>query len=130
DVIAVLDSLDPPESYLPDEFRAATPELVERHVRGAARPSAIPLVLLGVGLALVLDLLVAGISSMGRELFHSENPRETLVGITVILTAFFAATAMVWLKRSKKPQIDSQYIRVAAVFPLLFVGYLFAGAIS
>ena len=129
-VIAVLDSLDLPESYIPDERRAATPELVELHGRGAARPSTIPLLLLVVGLALVLDLLVAGVSAVGRESFQSESAREALVGITVVLTAFFGATAMVWLKRSKKPQIDGQYIRVAAVFPLLFVDYLFAVAIS
>jgi hypothetical protein len=130
DVIAVLDSLDPPESYIPDELQAATPELVELHGRGAARPSRLPLLLLGVGLALVLDLLVAGLSAVGRELIQSENAREALVGITIVLTAFFGATGMVWLKRSKKPQIGGQYIRVAAVFPLLFVDYLFAVAIS
>jgi hypothetical protein len=130
DVIAVLDSLDLPESFIPDELRPAPPEVVESHGRGAARPSRLPLFLLVVGLALVLDLLVAGLSALGRELFQSENAREMLVGIAIVLTALFVATGMVWLKRSEKLPSDGQYLRVAAVFPLLFVDYLFAIAIS
>ncbi len=37
---------------------------------------------------------------------------------------------MVRLKRSKRPLVDIEYLRIAAVLPLLFVDYLFAVAFS
>jgi hypothetical protein len=130
DVMAVLDSLDPPKSYIPEELQAAIPALAAEHGQSLARQSRLQWLLIGIGLALVLDLLVAGITLAGRELFQSENARETLVGVTIVLTALFAAIAMIWIKQSKRPRLDAQYLRVAAVFPLLFVDYLFAVALS
>jgi hypothetical protein len=130
DVLAVLDSLDPPESYIPEEPQEAVPPLAEQCSQRSERQPKLPLLVVGIGLALVFDLLIAGVSLVGRDLFQSENARETLVGITIVLVALFAATGMVWLKRSKKLQFDSHYLRIAAVVPLLFVDYLFAVAIS
>jgi hypothetical protein len=130
DVLAVLDSLDPPEFYIPEGRQPALPTLAEQCGQRSARQPRLPVLLVGIGLALFLDLLIAGISLLGRDVFQSENARETLVGITLVLVAFIAATGMVWLKRSKQPWLDANYLRVAAVVPLLFVDYLFAVAIS
>ena len=134
-VLAVLDSLDSPECYIPEYMRATLSTPAIPADQSSARPSRLPLILIGLGLALLIDLVVAGIGLAGRELFLSENARETLVGVTIVLSALFAATAMVWLKRSKNTSnselwLDANYLRVAAVVPLLFVDYLFAVAIS
>jgi NADH:ubiquinone oxidoreductase subunit 6 (subunit J) len=113
----------------------AIPALAAQHGQETARGSRLPLLLVGIGLGLLLDLLFAGIGFVGGDVLQSENARETLVGVTIVLSALFAATAMVWLKRSKNtnksgPWLDANYLRVAAVVPLLFVDYLFAVAIS
>jgi hypothetical protein len=130
DVLAVLDSLDSPDCYIPEHLNAGLSTPGAGPDQNWARPPWPALLLIGVGLALLIDLVVAVIGLAGRELFLNENARETLVGVTVVLTALFAATGMVWRKRSKKPALDANYRRVAAVIPLLFVDYLFAVAIS
>ena len=129
DVLAVLDSLDPPESYIPEHMLALSTPAAEVD-QNSARPSRLPLLLIGVGFALLIDLVVAGIGLAGREFFLSENARETLVGVTVVLTALLAATGIVWLKRSKTSWLDANCVRIAAVIPLLFVDYLFAVVLS
>jgi hypothetical protein len=130
DVLAVLDTLDPPECYVPEHMRDTLSTPAAQPDQISARPRWLPPLLIGVGLALLIDLVVAGIGLAGRDVFLSENARETLVGVTIVLSALFAATGMVWLKRSKKPWLDANYLRVATVIPLLLVDYLFAVAIS
>jgi hypothetical protein len=129
DVLAVLDTLDPPECYVPEHMRDMLSNSAAQPDQNSPRPQW-PLLLIGVGLVLLIDLIVAGIGLAGRDLFLSENARETLAGVTIVLAALFAATGMVWRKRSTKLWLDANYLRVAAVIPLLFVDYLFAVAIS
>lgn len=139
DVLQVLADLDPPEAYIPEEFkRPAAPEQPGQAVAALAeasderprwyKPTAAKasLILLGFGLGLVADIALQIISAAGRELFRNENHREVAVGVAIVLTALLAAAAMVRLRRSKWLPIASAYARIALVFPLLAVDYVVA----
>ena len=137
DVLQVLASLDPPEAYIPAEFRrhaapvqlgqaVAVPQKVPQVQPRWYRPSAakVSLILLGFGLGLVAEIALQIISAAGREVFRNENHKETAIGIGIVLAALLAAVAMVSLRRSKWLPGLSAYSRVVLVFPLLAINYV------
>ena len=121
DVVAVLNSLDPPESYIPEEFRGrlaqATIEAVPVKPRGP-RVSKV-----AVGSAILVALLLL----FGVPLMATSHPRDaeeiaTFFGVNLFLTSLLGVVAVVRVLRSGGRLRGLPFALFAAIaFPLSLV---------
>ncbi len=121
EVVAVLNSLDPPESYIPEEFRG---RLTDATVQPApARPKGPRVSKMAVGSAvLVLLLLLIGVPMLA-----TSHPRDTeeiaaFFGVNLFLTTLLGVAALIRILRSNGRLRGLPFaLFTALAFPLALV---------
>jgi hypothetical protein len=121
DVAAVLDSLDPPEAYVPEELRGRLGEAPAGVV--AAKPRGPRVSKLAVASAVLVGLLLL----IGVPMLATSHPRDTqeiaaFFGVNLFLASLLGAVALVRVLRSSGRLRGLPFALFAAIaFPLCLV---------
>jgi hypothetical protein len=130
DVLAVLDSLDPPEAYIPEEFRGRLGDVASKPVPPPPRGPRISKFALGSALGVAVVFLIGlGLRAMASVV--SESDSEAVIGTLVFVVTICGSIATMRIVYSQGRLLGLPFALLAAIlFPLLYVNYMLALALA
>ncbi|HMF11636.1 MAG TPA: hypothetical protein VKE94_05000 [Gemmataceae bacterium] len=129
DVVAVLDSLDPPESYVPEELRGKLGDVPEATIRPRARGPRLSLLAVGSAVGLVANILVA------IPLLAASGPGEAAAqvfgGLMMLAVSACGVVACIRILRSEGRLQGLPFAFAAALaFPLFWINVIVVAIIA